>query len=107
AGSTSFTVIPSNPDLVAYSGGLGVALIFGIIMLLDWTSHDIAGAAAIFPVFLSQFCYGIVEGSMFFHFPRSVFKDVGMIVMLICYTVGLLVSIVWLINDVLDRYDEG
>ena len=103
-GSVKFTVVPSDPTLVAFAGGLGVALVFGILMLLDWIAFDTSGAAAILPIVLSQLGYGIVEGLFFFNMTRSQFNDISLPVMVICYGVGLVISLVWVVRDVVNRY---
>lgn len=105
-GGVEFTKWPTNPDLVAYVGGLGVALIYGITMIFDWLSYDTPGSAALFPIVTAQATIGILEGMFIMHVPRAMYQSISTGGFVVSLGIGFVISLFWLINDLLKQYDK-
>jgi len=103
-----WTTRPEYPQLVAFAGGLGVALFYGVWAFLDW-HDDIEQAAALMPIICSQLCYGIVEGFFILDVPASVFRGYAKDALAIGWTVGFLIAVVlmlmWLVR-LSKKYDK-
>ncbi len=104
-----WTTQPDYPQLVAFAGGLGVAIIFSLLALRDF-HDDIEQAAGYIPVICSQAAYGILEGFFIFKVSSSVFRDYAQKALAIGWTIGLLIAIimllVWLVR-LSAKYDKS
>jgi len=102
-----WTTRPEYPMIVAFAGGVGVATIFGIRIIMDW-HDDITEAAALMPIFCSQLVYGIVEGLFILDAPVT-FEKYAQTSLAVGSTNGFLIAVVmmlmWLVR-LSKKYDK-
>jgi len=91
-GAVVFTEMPSNPTIVAFAGGIGIAILYTILFLWDYYDNDYEEAAALLPVIGGQLAYGLYEGFFIYTIPFSEFMKWSEVVSVTGWTVGLLIG---------------
>ena len=96
-----FTSQPLYPQLVAFAGGIGIAIFYTFLCFMDW-DDDIESAAALIPLICSQLAYGIVEGFFIFNVSAKTFSRYASQALTVGWVVGLILSIIviveWLVK---------
>lgn len=91
-----FTKLPTNTIIVAFAGGIGVALFYTLLMYMDW-DDDPETAAAFPPIILSQLFYGSVEGLWIFGNPDK-FNQYASSAHTLGFIIGLMITIYLMIK---------
>ena len=91
-----WTIRPEYPQLVAFAGGVGVAILFGIRIIMD-LHDDITEAAALMPLFCSQLAYGIIEGFYILNVSSKVFEGYAQKALTVGGVIGILTTMVMLL----------
>ena len=96
-----WTIRPEYPQLVAFAGGIGVAIFYSFLAFMDW-HDDIEQAAALLPIIGAQLAYGIVEGFFILDMPASTFRHYAYQALTVGWIVGflaaLIIMVMWLVR---------
>lgn len=97
-GGVVFTKQPTHPTIVALSGGIGIAILYGIIAYWNYISMDWEELASLLPNIGSQLFYGIFEGTYIYVMPFQEFLKWGTLIQMIGWSIGLIASFYILIR---------
>jgi len=82
-----------GPTLVALAGGIGVFLLYSIIVYWDWIDEDYEEMAACLPMWLKNLVYGLFEGFMLWRMPSEEFLKWALIICGVSFVAGIFISI--------------
>ena len=105
-GYVVFTQDPSNPMLVAFAGGLGVAAVYAFLALWNWANFNPEEYSALLPVICGQVAYGVFEGLFIFSLPMAVYADWSQLVYLFGLVAGAVPSVLLMGQQFIAKYEE-
>jgi len=80
------------PTLIALSGGIGVFLLYSIIIYWDWYDKDYEEMVACIPAWLKNLAYGLFEGFWLFQMAPIEFLKWAIIIDSVAFIIGAIVS---------------
>jgi hypothetical protein len=105
-GYVHFTKLPPESwmlTVVAFAGGIGMALWLGMFIWLDW-HDDYEQALPLIPIFLSQLAYGIFEGFFVYSMPLDRFFEVASWIAAVTLPIGFVISLLLFVKNLADKY---
>jgi len=84
------------PTLIALAGGIGVFLLYSIIVYWDWIDEDYEEMAGALPMWLKNLVYGLFECVYIWRMPFHEFLKWASLLCGITFAIGILISIaIW------------
>jgi hypothetical protein len=102
-----FTTPPTQPFIVALSGGIGLAILYSILAYRNWANFDPEEYSSLLPIISAQLFYGFFEAFFIYTMPLSQFADISQVIFLIGMLIGL-VPAIWIMGkQLMAKLDEG
>jgi hypothetical protein len=89
--------------ITTLAGGVGVAIVYFIMLLTD-IKDDYESGYALIPLILVQGVYGVFEAFFIFDIPRETFFETAQLIAALCYTIGFLVSIILFVRKFVELH---
>jgi hypothetical protein len=94
------SAVPYSYLLTSLAGGIGVALIYGLLALWNWKDGDIEEWAALLQISAMQLGYGIYEGIFLNILPFQTYLDYAWIPSIIGFGIVAVPSLWLLVNSI-------
>ncbi len=95
---------PWSSILIGLAGGIGVALIYGVLALWNWNDAEYEEWAALIPISAMQLGYGVYEAVFLSILPFETFLAYAWVPAIICFTIVFVPAFWILVKQIEARF---